>query len=63
MISLLHSLDSLRLAEAISLEGVEQQTRHRVLCEVNVSRDTSKTGLMVDDLRELLELRRWTVWY
>ncbi len=54
-ISLLHSLDSLRLAEAISDDGREHDTKHRVLLEVNLTRDASKTGMSIGQLHELLD--------
>ncbi len=56
IISLLHSLDSLRLAQAISREAVAQQLRCRLLLEVNVTSDSSKTGMSIDDTRRVLEL-------
>ncbi len=56
LISLLHSLDSLRLAQAVSQEAVQQGLRCRVLLEVNVTSDSSKTGMSIDHTRSLLEL-------
>ena len=58
IISLLHSLDSLRLAEAISLEAAAQAKRQPVLIEVNVTQDATKTGLAPTQVRELLERAR-----
>lgn len=55
LISLLHSLDSPRLAEAISVDGESHNTKHRVLLEVNVTQDVSKTGMPIEQLRALLD--------
>ncbi len=54
MISLLHSLDSLRLAEAISQEATQLDRVLPVLLEVNVTGDASKTGMAISELEELL---------
>ena len=55
LISLLHSLDSPRLAEAISADGKSQNTKHCVLLEVNVTQDASKTGMAIEPMRRLLD--------
>jgi len=55
MISLLHSLDSLRLAQAISQEATLLERILPVLLEVNVTQDASKTGMTVSQLEELLD--------
>ena len=55
LISLLHSLDSPRLAEAISAEGEGGNMKHCVLLEVNVTQDTNKTGMAIEQLRALLD--------
>ncbi len=54
-VSMLHSLDSIRLAETI--EGACQELGRRlpVLIEVNVTQDSTKTGLMIDDAWRLAE--------
>lgn len=48
---LIHSVDSLRLLERISAVAAELALRPRVLLEVNISGETSKDGLSIDDLR------------
>ncbi len=53
--SLIHSVDSVRLAEAISDCGVQLCRRVPVLVEVNVSGEGSKQGLAPDDLPNCLE--------
>lgn len=55
LIQWLHSLDSIRLAEAISAEAVKQSLRLKCLLEVNATEDTTKTGLPVDAARDTLE--------
>ncbi len=55
LIEWLHSLDSLRLAEAISAEAVKQSRRLKCLLEVNATQDTTKTGLPLDEARQVLE--------
>lgn len=55
LISLLHSLDSPRLAEAISADGESHNTKHCALLEVNVTQDASKTGMAIEHLRTLLD--------
>ncbi len=55
LISMLHSLDSLRLAQAISQEATLLERILPVLLEVNVTQDASKTGMTVSQLEELLD--------
>lgn len=56
----LHSLDSLRLAQALSAEAGASGIELKVLLEVNVTQDLSKTGLprteLVDVAEQLLAL-------
>lgn len=54
MLSMLHSLDSLRLAEAVSSEAHSIGRRLPVLLEVNVTGDSSKTGLSAAELPAIL---------
>lgn len=54
-INYLHSLDSIRLAQATSDEALRVDRRLPVLAEVNVTRDESKTGLREPQLHALLE--------
>jgi hypothetical protein len=55
LVSLLHSVDSARLLEAIQSEAVLAGRVPDVLLEVNISGDPTKTGLPIDDLPALLE--------
>jgi pyridoxal phosphate enzyme (YggS family) len=48
MADLVHSLDSLRLAEALSAEAVKAGTEVRALVQVNTSGEESKFGLAAD---------------
>ncbi len=55
LIDCLHSLDSLRLATALSEEAQRIGIQLPTLVEVNVTRDESKTGLPASALPEFLE--------
>jgi len=44
-VSLIHSLDSQRLADALEAEGARQGTTFRVLLQVNVAREPGKYGV------------------
>ncbi len=46
---LIHSVDSLRLAEEISREAVKKGIKVSILVEVNVAMETSKYGTTVDE--------------
>lgn len=52
---LIHSVDSLRLAEEISKEAVKQKTDVDILIEVNVAQEESKFGLEREEVFELVE--------
>ncbi len=54
-ISWLHSLDSLRLANELSQEAVAANMRLKVLLEVNVTQDATKTGLPASELMAVAE--------
>jgi PLP dependent protein len=51
----LHSLDSLRLATALSEDSVVANIRLKVLLEVNVTQDATKTGLPTEELMQVAE--------
>lgn len=51
---LIHSVDSLRLAEAISQEGQKKGITVPVLIEVNVAQEESKFGVSAEDTEELI---------
>ncbi len=52
---LIHSVDSLRLAEEISKEAVKKQVEVDILIEVNVALEESKFGTTTEDAISLVE--------
>jgi pyridoxal phosphate enzyme (YggS family) len=56
--ALIHSLDSLPLAEALAKAAERAQTRLKVLVEVNLGREPQKHGVLEEDLPGLLERLR-----
>ncbi len=54
LVSYIHSLDSMRLLEAIETEAARQNRRANVLVEINLSGEDNKTGLPADQLQALL---------
>lgn len=52
---LIHSVDSLRLAEAIEKEAAKQNIVADILIEVNVAKEESKFGLMPEEVPEFVE--------
>lgn len=50
---LIHSVDSLRLAEEISREAVKKQVQVNILIEVNVAGEESKFGCAPEEVSEL----------
>ncbi len=58
--TLIHAVDSLRLAEQIEKECVKKGLEADILLEVNVAREESKFGFTVDNLLEnLLEIAKF----
>lgn len=53
--ALIHSVDSLRLAETISQEGAKHNRIVPVLIEVNVAQEDTKFGVSVDETLPLIE--------
>ena len=53
-VALIHSLDSWRLAEAISRSAVERDLKMRVLIQVNVAGETSKYGISPQETADFL---------
>lgn len=51
--ALIHSVDSLRLAETIQQEAEKKQVTVPVLIEVNVAEEESKFGITLDDAEEM----------
>ncbi|WP_461811538.1 YggS family pyridoxal phosphate-dependent enzyme [Faecalimonas sp.] len=53
-VALIHSVDSLRLAEAIEKEAEKKECIVNILIEVNMAREESKYGVFPEDLEKLL---------
>ena len=54
-VKMIHSVDSLRLAETIEQEALKHQVRVPVLLEVNVAQEESKFGLKMEEVLPLAE--------
>lgn len=52
-VSYIHSVDSIRLASEISKQAVKHGRQMKILLEVNVSKEESKFGIMLDELHEI----------
>ena len=55
--ALIHSVDSLRLAETIEKEAAKHQMTVDILIEVNVAKEESKFGLMPEELDRYLWIK------
>lgn len=56
--ALIHSLDSLRLADALEKEAAAKSIRQDVLIQVNVAQEEQKSGVAVAELDALVEHAR-----
>ena len=54
-VSLIHSIDSLRLLEAVSHEAQKQGIVQDILLEINIGSEESKSGYTPEELPEILE--------
>lgn len=54
-ISMIHSVDSLKLGEVISRQAVRNGKVMDILCEVNIGGEDSKSGVSPSELGELIE--------
>ena len=54
-VDLIHSVDSMKLMEAIEKEAAKKKTDVRVLTEVNVAGEESKFGMAVDDVLPFIQ--------
>lgn len=52
---LIHSVDSLRLAEEISREAVKKEVTAHILIEVNIAEEETKFGVAMDETIALIE--------
>lgn len=53
---LIHSVDSIRLAEQIEADAAKQELDVDILLEVNVAREESKFGFFLEELSEAVEV-------
>ena len=53
---LIHSVDSVRLAEAIEEEAAKRELTVPILLEVNIAREASKFGLLQEEIFDALEV-------
>ena len=53
-VSMIESVDSLKLAQEISRQSIKQDITTEILIEVNVGREENKSGVMPEYLEELL---------
>ena len=54
-VALIHSVDSLRLAETISQEAMKKNVTASILVEVNVAEEESKFGVTSEETEKLIE--------
>ena len=54
-VSLIQSVDSLRLLEAIEKEAAKKGIVQDVLLEINIGEEASKSGLRLEEIYEMLE--------
>ena len=54
-VKLIHSVDSLRLAEQISIEAVKKNVEVDILIEVNVAEEESKFGMDTEETAQLIQ--------
>ena len=54
-VSLIHSVDTLHLLEAINKEALRQGIRQDILLEVNIAGEESKSGFSVQELSALMD--------
>ncbi len=54
-VAMIHSVDSLRLAEEISKEAVKKNVVANILVEVNVGLEDSKFGVMVQEVENFIQ--------
>lgn len=53
-VHLIHSLDSVRLLEEIENQYKKKELIADVLIQINIGREESKTGILIEDLNELM---------
>ncbi len=53
-VSMIQSVDSIRLAEEISRQSIKNNLTTKILVEVNIGKEENKSGVMPENLSELL---------
>ena len=53
-VAMIHSVDSLKLAEEISRQAVKKNVNANILVEVNIADETTKYGISYDDCQDLV---------
>ncbi len=53
-VSLIHSVDSLKLAQVISKEAIKHNVIANILIEVNVAKEDSKFGIAIEDTEDFI---------
>lgn len=54
-VSLIHSVDSIRLAEEINKRAMSKNLNSNILIEVNIANDRSKAGVYEDELKSFIQ--------
>lgn len=54
-VELIHSVDSLKLAEVISEKALEKGTTQKILLQINTSGETSKSGIDIKESSRVIE--------
>ena len=54
-VTLIHSVDSIKLAEEISKQATKKQVLVPILLEVNVAKEASKHGFLVEDVIDTIK--------
>lgn len=57
-VSLIQSVGSIRLGEAIAKEAAKHGLRQDILLEINIGREPAKSGLLIEELEEAIGLLR-----
>ena len=57
-VSLIQSVGSIRLGEAIAKEAAKHGLQQDILLEINIGREPAKSGLLIEELEEAIDLLR-----
>ncbi len=53
-VDLIHSIDSMRLLEAVNKEAARQGIRQDILLEINIGSEDSKSGFPIEEIEEVI---------